>query len=140
MDDEGLHIDVCSDSWTAAEADIIALNPRTRLITLNVNAIRVTGYYAVIFDRDFVPKSCLNHYGSRLEVLEITLFDQDVGIDSDYASSVSIICPITFELTVVHLDSCSHKHRYTRYFACRIVFYSIERKDAIMELKRAAFH
>lgn len=62
-----------------------------------------------------VLRSGLQHDAARLEVLEVAVLDVDVSIDSHDAGRVGIICGVTLQLAVDHLDAGSLQHRDTRH-------------------------
>ena len=91
------------DCGASAEVDFVLLNEWLAVLTLDIDAIRVTGDNLVVLDDDLVVLSSLQHNTSRPKVLEVTSLDLNIRVDSDYACCQSIVGRIALKLAAIHL-------------------------------------
>ncbi len=100
----GLYIKIGIDSSTSTKVDLVSWNERSWLFALDIYSSRVTWYDLVVSDRDFVLRFGLKHDTPWFEMLEIAVINVHVSIDGNQTCCAGIICSITFELAIDHLN------------------------------------
>lgn len=119
-----LDIKIGVDSSASAEINPILSDPRPALLSLDVDAICVAGNDVVVYDRDYILRTCLDHDSTGFEMLELALLNMNVGIDTDKASSARIIRSVALELASDHFDARSLESRDAGYLTIRLSEYS----------------
>ena len=105
--DNCLDIKISVDCCTSTEVDLVALDPWSALLALNIDTVGVTGDDLIVLNDDFVLRAGLNHDTTGFEMLEVASFDLDVGIDSYETCCTGVVGGIALQLAVKHLDTCA---------------------------------
>ena len=117
------------------------MDPGLAALALNVDAGGCAAHNPVVPNFDKVVRPCLEHDAPRFEVVEIAVFDDQVGIDGDNACSVRswFVIGVTPECAAFHLKLGALQDHNARHFVAKLARNSTIRQNQIISEVITAF-
>ena len=107
------------------------MDPGLAALALNVDAVRCAANDPIVPNFDNVMRPCLEHDAPGFEVVEIAVFDDQVGIDGNNACSVRsrFVIRVASQRASFHLELRALQNHDTRHFVAELARNSTIRQN-----------